>query len=265
MFTKKANKIFQEVIEKYHIKNTVDQPFHNPYNKDSNPIEHLLYRKCWIDTVQWHYEDIIRDPQIDPIAALKLKRQIDASNQDRTDMVEYIDSYFLEVYKNQNSETNILEVSKLDFFRNKITESKLYRRKTLDSIDISSLFLIIIFIMFIIFTYDRYRFNRVTLHKDGIIYKRVLNKLNIKEIDIIVELIKNDEVTTKSILNIVENTNLSYPHNIKIKDQFLRDLNLKLSTIFNINYDPIIVKITKFINKNFFNIDKLFKNLLNIS
>jgi len=100
MFTKKANKIFQEVIEKYHIKNTVDQPFHNPYNKDSNLIEHLLYRKCWIDTVQWHYEDIIRDPQIDPIAALKLKRQIDASNQDRTDMVEYIDSYFLEVYKN---------------------------------------------------------------------------------------------------------------------------------------------------------------------
>ena len=154
-------------------------------------------------------------------------------------------SYFLEVYKNQNSETNILEVSKLDFFRNKITESKLYRRKTLDSIDISSLFLIIIFIMFIIFTYDRYRFNRVTLHKDGIIYKRVLNKLNIKEIDIIVELIKNEEVTTKSILNIVENTNLSYPHNIKIKDQFLRDLNLKLSTIFNINYDPIIVKKSK--------------------
>lgn len=100
MFTKKANKIFQEVIEKYHIKNTVDQPFYNPYNKDSNLIEHLLYRKCWIDTVQWHYEDIIRDPQIDPIAALKLKRQIDASNQDRTDMVEYIDSYFLEVYKN---------------------------------------------------------------------------------------------------------------------------------------------------------------------
>lgn len=100
MFTKKANKIFQEVIEKYHILNTVDQPFNNPYNKDSNLIEHLLYRKCWIDTVQWHYEDIIRDPQIDPIAALKLKRQIDASNQDRTDMVEYIDSYFLEAYKN---------------------------------------------------------------------------------------------------------------------------------------------------------------------
>jgi hypothetical protein len=95
-----ANKIFQDVIEKYHVINKVDQPFVNAYNKDSNLIEHLLYRKCWIDTVQWHYEDIIRDPQIDPVAALKLKRQIDASNQDRTDMVEYIDSYFLEKYKN---------------------------------------------------------------------------------------------------------------------------------------------------------------------
>jgi hypothetical protein len=69
------------------------------YDKNSNLLEHLLYRKCWIDTVQWHYEDIIRDPQIDPVAALKLKRQIDASNQDRTDMVEFIDSYFLEKYK----------------------------------------------------------------------------------------------------------------------------------------------------------------------
>jgi hypothetical protein len=98
MFTDKANKIFQEVIEKYHVINTVNQPFENPYPK-SDLIEHLLYRKCWIDTVQWHYEDIIRDPQIDPVAALTLKRKIDASNQDRTDMVEYIDSYFLEKYK----------------------------------------------------------------------------------------------------------------------------------------------------------------------
>ena len=99
MFTEKANKIFQDVIAKYHVINTVDQSFENPYHK-SNLIDHLLYRKCWIDTVQWHYEDIIRDPQIDPVAALALKRQIDASNQDRTDMVEYIDSYFLEKYNN---------------------------------------------------------------------------------------------------------------------------------------------------------------------
>ena len=99
MFSDKANKIFQEVIEKYHEINTVDQPFKNPYNDQEQLIEHLLYRKCWIDTVQWHYEDIIRDPEIDPVSALKLKRQIDASNQDRTDMVEYIDSYFLDKFK----------------------------------------------------------------------------------------------------------------------------------------------------------------------
>ncbi len=99
MFSDKANKIFAEVIDKYHEINTVDQDFSNPYDKNTQLIEHLLYRKCWIDTVQWHYEDIIRDPNIDPVAALKLKRQIDASNQDRTDMVEYIDSYFLEKFK----------------------------------------------------------------------------------------------------------------------------------------------------------------------
>ncbi len=98
MITKTAFSIFEEVIRTYHIIDSVDQPFENPYNSDDNLLAHLLYRKCWIDTVQWHYEDIIRDPQIDPSAALKLKRQIDASNQDRTDMVEYIDSYFLEKY-----------------------------------------------------------------------------------------------------------------------------------------------------------------------
>jgi len=84
----------------------VDQPFENPYDKTSDLIEHLLYRKCWIDTVQWHYEDIIRDPNIDPVSALKLKRQIDGSNQDRTDMVEFIDSYFLEKFKDVKPKTN---------------------------------------------------------------------------------------------------------------------------------------------------------------
>ena len=106
MFSEKANKIFQDVINTYHVLNTVDQPFTNVYNKETNLLEHLLYRKCWIDTVQWHYEDIIRDPQIDPVAALKLKRQIDASNQDRTDMVEYIDSYFLEKHKDVSVKDN---------------------------------------------------------------------------------------------------------------------------------------------------------------
>src|SRR5690606_1257762 len=99
MFSAKANKIFAEVIDKYHEIDSVDQPFSNPYDKVSHLIEHLLYRKCWIDTVQWHYEDIIRDPNIEPVAALQLKRQIDASNQDRTDLVEFIDSYFLDKYQ----------------------------------------------------------------------------------------------------------------------------------------------------------------------
>jgi hypothetical protein len=99
MFTEEANSIFQNVIEKYHIINSVDQSFSNPYDKKLQLLDYLLYRKCWIDTVQWHYEDIIRDPKINPIAALKLKRQIDASNQDRTDMVEYLDGYFHEKYR----------------------------------------------------------------------------------------------------------------------------------------------------------------------
>lgn len=106
MFSDKANKVFQEVIEKYHVINTVGQEFTNPYDEKEHLIEHLLFRKCWIDTVQWHYEDIIRDPNIDPVAALKLKRQIDASNQDRTDMVEYIDSYFLDKYKDVKPKEN---------------------------------------------------------------------------------------------------------------------------------------------------------------
>ncbi|HZW78352.1 MAG TPA: DUF4254 domain-containing protein [Flavobacteriaceae bacterium] len=106
MFSDKANRIFQEAIEKYHIQDSVDQPFENPYDRNTELIEHLLYRKCWIDTVQWHYEDIIRDPNIDPVAALELKRKIDASNQDRTDTVEYIDSYFLEKFKDVKVQEN---------------------------------------------------------------------------------------------------------------------------------------------------------------
>tara|TARA_R110002074_G_scaffold178220_4_gene341759 strand:- start:4149 stop:4748 length:600 start_codon:yes stop_codon:yes gene_type:complete len=97
MFSEFAFSIFNNSIEKYHIKDDVYQVFENPYPKDQ--IEHLLYRKNWIDTVQWHYEDIIRNPDIDPQDALILKRKIDASNQDRTDLVEFIDSYFLNKYQ----------------------------------------------------------------------------------------------------------------------------------------------------------------------
>lgn len=98
MFSNFAFEIFEESIQKYHVIDDVYQPFENPYPSDS--LEHLLYRKNWIDTVQWHYEDIVRDPEIAPVDALDLKRKIDASNQDRTDTVEYIDSYFLNKYKN---------------------------------------------------------------------------------------------------------------------------------------------------------------------
>ena len=106
MFSDKANTIFQDVIKTYKVLNTVDQSFTNKYDKNEDLIAHLLYRKCWIDTVQWAYEDIIRDPNIDPVAALKLKRKIDASNQDRTNTVEYIDSYFLEKYKSVAVKSN---------------------------------------------------------------------------------------------------------------------------------------------------------------
>ena len=97
MFSEFAFGIFEESIRNYHIEDEVDQPFENRYPKDD--IAHLLYRKNWIDTVQWHYEDIIRDPDIEPNKALEIKRKIDASNQDRTDLVEYIDSYFLDKYR----------------------------------------------------------------------------------------------------------------------------------------------------------------------
>ena len=96
-FTEKANIIFNQAIRDYHLKDNVDTPISNPYERES--IEHDLYIKCWIDTVQWHLEDIIRDPHIDPVEALALKRRIDQSNQDRTDLVEEIDSYFRQVYQ----------------------------------------------------------------------------------------------------------------------------------------------------------------------
>lgn len=97
-FTEQANRIFCQVIEDYHLTDNVDTSIHNPYSRDS--IEHSLYLKCWIDTVQWHYEDLIRDPHIDPTEALALKRRIDLSNQDRTDLVEEIDTYFRKLYSN---------------------------------------------------------------------------------------------------------------------------------------------------------------------
>ena len=97
MLTEQANVIFCRAIDDYHRHDNVDTPIENPYAEGS--LEFLLYHKNWIDTVQWHLEDIIRDPHIDPVDALNLKRRIDRSNQVRCDMVEYIDSYLLDKYK----------------------------------------------------------------------------------------------------------------------------------------------------------------------
>ena len=96
-FTQNANLIFSQVIRDYHVTDNIDTVIQNPF--DEGTIENHLYLKCWVDTVQWHFEDIIRDPNIDPTAALILKRRIDKSNQDRTDLVEQIDSYFRQLYK----------------------------------------------------------------------------------------------------------------------------------------------------------------------
>jgi hypothetical protein len=101
MFTEICNRIFNESIEKYHETDNVDTPIQNRY--EIKTIEYFLYLKNWIDTVQWHYEDIIRNPNINPVEALVLKRKIDKSNQDRTDLVELIDSYFLDKYKDVKS------------------------------------------------------------------------------------------------------------------------------------------------------------------
>lgn len=90
-------KVFEKSIDDYHNDDHVDTPIRNPYEAGS--FEHLLYSKNWIDTVQWHLEDIIRVPTIDPAEGIKIKRRIDKSNQDRTDLVEKVDDYFLELFK----------------------------------------------------------------------------------------------------------------------------------------------------------------------
>lgn len=107
-FSEQCNKIFQRAIDDYHVHDDIDTPINNPY--DDGTIENRLYLKCWIDTVQWHFEDIIRDPHIDPMEALTLKRRIDRSNQDRTDLVEQIDSYFRQKY----SEVKVLPDARIN-------------------------------------------------------------------------------------------------------------------------------------------------------
>ena len=99
-----CSNLFSQCIKQYHVLDSVDQEF-TPY-RQGNEIEQLLYHKCWIDSVQWHYEDLIRDPDIDPNEGMKLKRLIDASNQRRTDMVEQIDDWFLKQFAAINTQEN---------------------------------------------------------------------------------------------------------------------------------------------------------------
>lgn len=106
MFSKQANTIFDDAIKTYKLSLEIEQKCKNPFDKNKDLISFLLFEKCWIDATQWAYEDIIRDPNINADDALVLKRKIDASNQVRTDTVEFIDSYFLEKYKNVTVKDN---------------------------------------------------------------------------------------------------------------------------------------------------------------
>ncbi len=129
-FSDLCNKIFEETIDLYHETDDVDAVVTNPYKEGS--IEFLLFSKNWIDAVQWHLEDIIRDPEIDPVEALKIKRRIDKSNQDRTDLVEFIDGYFMDKYKDikvlpnagLNTETPAWAIDRLSILALKIYHMK---------------------------------------------------------------------------------------------------------------------------------------------
>ncbi|HKG04885.1 MAG TPA: DUF4254 domain-containing protein [Pedobacter sp.] len=104
MISQLCNTIFQNAINDYHVHDDIERPIENTYRIGT--IEHLLYLKCWIDTVQWHMEDVVRNPDIAPAEGLQWKRRIDASNQERTDVVEYIDSFLLEEYKDVQAKTD---------------------------------------------------------------------------------------------------------------------------------------------------------------
>ena len=151
-FTESAWQVFNQSIQDYHVTDNVDANENNPFEKSS--LEHLLYSKNWIDTVQWHLEDIIRDENINPEEALKLKRRIDKSNQQRTDLVEFIDSWFLQKYANItpkpdakiNTETPAWAVDRLSILALKIyhmqqeaerkSASEEHRKKCVDKLNV---------------------------------------------------------------------------------------------------------------------------------
>mgnify|MGYP005907411935 CR=1 FL=1 len=98
LFAELCYQIFEESTSCYHLRDDVDAEMDNPYEYKS--IEYYLFLKNWVDAVQWHLEDVIRDPDIEPVEALRVKRRIDQLNQKRTDLVELLDGYFWDKYKN---------------------------------------------------------------------------------------------------------------------------------------------------------------------
>ena len=123
----KSITIFKQSISDYHQFDCINHLIKNPFQQGS--LEALLYHKNWIDTVQWHLEDVIRNPNLDPVEAVRLKRRIDASNQERTDMVEYLDSYFLDLYKDAKTDENTslnTETPAWAFDRLSILQLKIY-------------------------------------------------------------------------------------------------------------------------------------------
>lgn len=128
--------IFNQAIADYHKFDDVGHPCNNPY--EGKTIEWYLYNKVWIDTVQWHLEDLIRDPNIDPVEALALKRRIDKSNQDRTDLVEMIDSYYLMLFQRVepqpdatlNTESPAWAIDRLSILQLKIYHMKVEVERT---------------------------------------------------------------------------------------------------------------------------------------
>ena len=137
-----CNKVFKIAIDDYHISNSVDGKKTNPFI-DSSSLEKIIYNKCWIDTVQWHLEDIIRKPNIEPSEALKIKRRIDSSNQDRTDIVEELDDYFFKKYFSEtpkqeailNTETPAWAIDRLSILSLKIYHMKEEAERDTASID----------------------------------------------------------------------------------------------------------------------------------
>lgn len=125
----KANdlfKLFEQQIIEYHKTDNVDAPQHNPYQDDT--FEAVLWEKSWVDTVQWHLEDLVRPDDVDPVYALQLKRRIDRSNQHRTDLVERIDDHYFMQFKDialkpdarLNTETPAWAVDRLSILALKI-------------------------------------------------------------------------------------------------------------------------------------------------